>query len=156
MSQKTANSGGKRRQIITEFRSIARFSRRQECLTESTCRIYLKTVLANVPTRSPSIKAWEYTQEIGLILSIITRNLDKILGKSSKVLKNQNIILYSIANNSGSFREMNSIKNIKANASKKRRYSRSKYSRIGLDSNSSLSIDSCQNKTLRQAVICRR
>ena len=62
--------------------------------------------------------------------------------KELKSLKNQNKIIYSIADKFGLRRELKNIKNIKYKASKKRSNSSSNYYRNDLDYVSSLSGDS--------------
>ena len=61
------------------------------------------------------------------------KNYKQKLKKELKAIKNKNKILYGIAKKSGSRRELNKIKNIKANASKKCSNSSSKYSSNGSD-----------------------
>ena len=61
VSFQTANSKGKILLIITVHSAIAYFARRQECLSESICRIALKNFLESVPTKIPSRMDWEET-----------------------------------------------------------------------------------------------
>ena len=66
--------------------------------------------------------------------------------KEMKYLKKQNKMLYIIAKKSGLRRELKKIKNIRAKASKKRRYSSSDSSSSGLDYDSYVSSDSDQDE----------
>ena len=134
MSFLTVNSKGKIRPSITGSSAIAYFARRQECLRESIYHIALRNILEK--------RSDQHYIKNGLGGALGNRadavnqykNSEHKWKKELKALKNQNKMLYSIAKNFGSRRELKNINNIKAEAYKKRRYYISKSSGNELDS----------------------
>ena len=74
-----SKSKSKRHTSITVKSAIVYFSRRQEFLSKSICRMSMKTVLESVPTRSSSRMYWEDLYEVGTMLwhCIQSLNIDR-------------------------------------------------------------------------------
>ena len=143
-----SKSKSKRHTSITVKSAIVYFSRRQEFLSKSICRMSMKTVLESVPTRSSSRMYWEDLYEVGTMLWHCIQSLNIDRRRSWRLLRKKQI-LYSISKNYGSRHELKNIKNIWDKSSKKRYNYISDYSSNKSYSDSSLIKNSDWDKKIK-------
>ena len=140
-----------RRLSITVSSATVCFTINQECLSESICHTFTRTVFRK-HTNQKTIKDGR-GEPMG-IRDEAVKQYKKSKSKRKKylkALKKQKKILFRIANNSGSRRELKNTKNIREKSSKKRCNYSSDSSSDKLDSNSSPSIYSKRDTYRRPA-----